>query len=414
MPFALHQRLRPRQPAARARRRRSASTPAVMSRKRRQIGRRRRAPPREHGEAAAAAAAASDARGGRAKSGDRTWRATIGCLTRRRQSPSLPRDNGESDLGEAADDLHHDRAGARARRRLGAQRRDRRRHARRRRRKLKAIAGYFAILTTIFLRLIKMIIAPLVFATLVVGIAHMGDTGGARAGRAEGARLVRLRQPGVADARAGAGHICCSRASGSACRFRRRPRRAGIDKSGFDLAEFRHAHRPAIDHRRDGDQRDPARSSSSRSSSASRSPRSASAPRRWSRGARRWSAVMLQITDYVMRFAPIAVFAAVAATLTEHGPSVIARARLLHGQLLSRAGAAVGAADRRSRSCSSGAARCGAGPLHPRAGAARLLDRVVGGRLSAHAGGARPVRRAARGSPASCCRSAIRSTSTGR
>jgi hypothetical protein len=36
------------------------------------------------------------------------------------------------------------------------------------------IAGYFGILTDIFLRLIKMIIAPL--ATLVAGLAGMGDS----------------------------------------------------------------------------------------------------------------------------------------------------------------------------------------------------------------------------------------------
>jgi Na+/H+-dicarboxylate symporter len=40
----------------------------------------------------------------------------------------------------------------------------------------KTVAGYIALFTDIFLRLIKMIIAPLVFSTLVVGIAHMGDT----------------------------------------------------------------------------------------------------------------------------------------------------------------------------------------------------------------------------------------------
>src|ERR1700693_2316646 len=39
-----------------------------------------------------------------------------------------------------------------------------------------AIAGYISLMTDIFLRLIKMIIAPLVFTTLVVGVAHMGDT----------------------------------------------------------------------------------------------------------------------------------------------------------------------------------------------------------------------------------------------
>jgi Na+/H+-dicarboxylate symporter len=38
-------------------------------------------------------------------------------------------------------------------------------------------AGWFNVLTDIFLRLIKMIIAPLVFSTLVVGIAHMEDAG---------------------------------------------------------------------------------------------------------------------------------------------------------------------------------------------------------------------------------------------
>jgi Na+/H+-dicarboxylate symporter len=37
-------------------------------------------------------------------------------------------------------------------------------------------AGYISLFTEVFLRLIKMIIAPLVFSTLVVGIAHMGDT----------------------------------------------------------------------------------------------------------------------------------------------------------------------------------------------------------------------------------------------
>jgi Na+/H+-dicarboxylate symporter len=40
----------------------------------------------------------------------------------------------------------------------------------------KEIAGYFALLTDIFLRLIKMIIAPLVFSTLVSGIAGMSDS----------------------------------------------------------------------------------------------------------------------------------------------------------------------------------------------------------------------------------------------
>jgi len=40
----------------------------------------------------------------------------------------------------------------------------------------KEFAGYCSLLTTVFLRLIKMIIAPLVMATVVSGIANMGDT----------------------------------------------------------------------------------------------------------------------------------------------------------------------------------------------------------------------------------------------
>ena len=39
-----------------------------------------------------------------------------------------------------------------------------------------SIAGYLKIVTDIFLRLIKMIIAPLVLTTLIVGIAHMRDS----------------------------------------------------------------------------------------------------------------------------------------------------------------------------------------------------------------------------------------------
>jgi Na+/H+-dicarboxylate symporter len=44
----------------------------------------------------------------------------------------------------------------------------------------KAIAGYFSIITDIFLRLVKMIIAPLVFATLVSGLAGMEGTSDVR------------------------------------------------------------------------------------------------------------------------------------------------------------------------------------------------------------------------------------------
>ena len=75
-----------------------------------------------------------------------------------------------------------------------------------------SIAGYISIITDVFLRLIKMIIAPLVFSTLVVGIAHMGDStsvgriggktmvwfiGASLASLLLGMFMVNLLQPGV-------------------------------------------------------------------------------------------------------------------------------------------------------------------------------------------------------------------------
>jgi Na+/H+-dicarboxylate symporter len=50
------------------------------------------------------------------------------------------------------------------------------------------IAGYISIVSDIFLRLIKMLIGPLVFSTLVVGIAHIGDA--ASVGRVFGKALA--------------------------------------------------------------------------------------------------------------------------------------------------------------------------------------------------------------------------------
>jgi Na+/H+-dicarboxylate symporter len=39
----------------------------------------------------------------------------------------------------------------------------------------KSVSGYFSLVADLFLRLIKMIVAPLVLTTLVVGVAKMGD-----------------------------------------------------------------------------------------------------------------------------------------------------------------------------------------------------------------------------------------------
>ena len=183
------------------------------------------------------------------------------------------------------------------------------------------VAGYFTIATDIFLRLIKMIIAPLVFSTLVVGIAHMGDTAalGRIGGRtliwflaatvlslSLGLLLVNLFQPGV----------------GLGLPLPAATETSGIETKAFNLKDF-------ITH------------------IFPKSPFEAMATNEilqivvfsifvgvaltaiGERGAPLVRAteslvtVMLQITDYVMRFAPIAVFAAIANVVTTKGPAIL-------------------------------------------------------------------------------------------
>jgi Na+/H+-dicarboxylate symporter len=99
------------------------------------------------------------------------------------------------------------------------------------------IASYFKIVTDIFLRLIKMIIAPLVLTTLIVGIAHMGDAkslgrvglrtmlwfiGASLFSLGLGLVMVNIIKPGV-----GFDHGDISAAAGTA-----------PDASGFTLAGF--------------------------------------------------------------------------------------------------------------------------------------------------------------------------------
>ncbi|MFV0622621.1 dicarboxylate/amino acid:cation symporter [Sphingomonas sp. ac-8] len=187
--------------------------------------------------------------------------------------------------------------------------------------RLQEIAGYFSIVTALFLRLIKMIIAPLVFSTLVVGITHMGDTaalgrvglrafgwfvGASLLSLTVGLILVNLLQPGV-----GLG-LPMPPADAS----------AGLAKASFNLKDF-------ISHIV------PASMVEAMATNeilqivvfsvfvgvAMTAVGEKAAP--LTRALEALVAVMLQITDYVMRFAPIAVFAAVAGTLAEQGPGVI-------------------------------------------------------------------------------------------
>ncbi|SOB87821.1 Na+/H+-dicarboxylate symporter [Sphingomonas guangdongensis] len=186
---------------------------------------------------------------------------------------------------------------------------------------LTSVAYYLSIVTTVFLRLIKMIIAPLVFSTLVVGIAHMGDT--AALGRVGGRSilwfigaslmsltlgliLVNLFQPGV----------------GLDIPIPPADAASGVDKAAFDFKQFVSHIFPAsgieamanneilqivvfsvfigVAITAVGDKAAPL-----------------------VRGIESLVQVMLQVTNYVMRFAPFAVFAAVTGTIAERGPEIL-------------------------------------------------------------------------------------------
>jgi len=181
------------------------------------------------------------------------------------------------------------------------------------------LAANFKLITDVFLRLIKMIIAPLVFSTLAVGIAHMGDTGSlGRVGVRTllwfitasifslvlGLIIVHILQPGI-------GLQLPIPEEGNA------PQASALNlrdfvthlvpTSIFDamatnsilqivvfslffgvaLAALGEQAKPVVDL------------------------------------AERVSHVMLRVTGYVMNFAPLAVFAAIAATVTENGLDIL-------------------------------------------------------------------------------------------
>ena len=187
--------------------------------------------------------------------------------------------------------------------------------------RLKDIAGYFSIVTSLFLRLIKMIIAPLVFSTLVVGIAHMGDTGAlGRVGLRSlgwfvcasllsltlGMILVNVLQPGVGL------ELAIPPATAS----------SGVDAAAFDLAKFiSHIVPDSMIAAMANNEILQIVVFSVFVGVAMTAVGEKAAP--LVKAIEALVAVMLQITNYVMRFAPFAVFAAVTATLAERGPSIL-------------------------------------------------------------------------------------------
>jgi Na+/H+-dicarboxylate symporter len=185
----------------------------------------------------------------------------------------------------------------------------------------KEIAGYIALVSDVFLRLIKMIIAPLVFSTLVVGIAHLGDTTsvGRVGGKALlwfvgasfcslmlGLILVNIMQPGVnlnlplPEAGAGTG---LKAASLSLKDFVTHlvPKSAVEAMANNEILQivvfsiFFGVGLAALGEK----------------------------GRLLAQGIEGLADVMLKVTGYVMMFAPVAVFAAIAATITTQGIGVL-------------------------------------------------------------------------------------------
>ena len=187
---------------------------------------------------------------------------------------------------------------------------------------LKSIADYLSIVTALFLRLIKMIIAPLVFSTLVAGIAHMGDV--AALGRVGvrslawfvlaslvsltlGLILVNLLQPGV----------------GLNLPIPPATAQSGVETAAFNLKDFvSHLVPASIFEAMSTNEILPIVIFSIFFGVALTAIGERGKP--IVRGVESLVGVMLQVTDYVMRFAPFAVFTAVASALAERGPQIIA------------------------------------------------------------------------------------------
>lgn len=180
---------------------------------------------------------------------------------------------------------------------------------------------YISVLTDIFLRLIKMIIAPLVFSTLVVGISRMGDASAiGRVGLKTfswfismslvslllGLLMVNLLDPGVGV------NLPIPEVTAS----------TGLDKGGFNVREFFQHIFPSSIFEAMGKNEIlqivvfaiffgvAAGSFGERAEE-------------FIRNLDMLSHIMLKITTAVMKFAPVAVFAAVSSVIAENGLDIL-------------------------------------------------------------------------------------------
>ncbi|MFI4980038.1 MAG: dicarboxylate/amino acid:cation symporter [Nevskiales bacterium] len=182
------------------------------------------------------------------------------------------------------------------------------------------VAGNLSIVTDLFLRLIKMIIAPLVFSTLVVGIAHMEDT--AAIGRVGVKTLGWFVSAGIVSLSLGLFMVQLLR-PGEGMELPHEALAGGaVDAGGFTLKDFiTHLIPVSI---ADAMARNEILQivvfsvfvGSAISALEHKAPVLLEA-------AEQLSAVMLKVTGDVMMFAPFAIFAALAATVSTQGFSVL-------------------------------------------------------------------------------------------
>src|SRR4051794_34624634 len=187
----------------------------------------------------------------------------------------------------------------------------------------KVIAGNLSIVTDVFLRLIKMIIAPLVFSTLVAGIAHMEDA--ASIGRVGiktlgwfisaslvsltiGLFMVHLLQPGAGM------HLAIPDAGKAA---------SAVDMTKFNLKDFVSHIFPKsiVEAMANNEILQIVIFSIFFGTAVSAMEEKAPAVLAI---VEQVSAIMLKVTGYVMKTAPLAIFAALAATVATQGIGVLA------------------------------------------------------------------------------------------
>ena len=203
----------------------------------------------------------------------------------------------------------------------------------------KAVAANLGIVTDVFLRLIKMIIASLVLSTLTVGIAHMGSRdGGASLGRMFGRTLGWFVAASLVSLALGAGMVnLLQPGAGVGLALPPPDAATGLAKGAFDLHDFVTHLIPAsiVDAMAKNEVLQIVVFAVFAGVGLIHVG-AAGAP--LVRGLEAVAQVMLKVTGYVMWVAPFAVFAAIAAAIATEGLAIVVTfARFMGGFYLALA-----------------------------------------------------------------------------